>query len=244
MKTPRRSHLRLETPPGGDDALTGPVEDYLKAIYEIGRGSVSVATNDIAQRLNLAAASVSGMVRRLADQGLLSYERYRGVMLTDSGRRAALRTIRRHRVIEAYLSHALQYPWDRVHDEAERLEHAASDELVDRMAEAIGEPLVDPHGAPIPSREGLVDETVYLALAELGSGFAARVVEVSDDDPEMLRYLAELNILPGVEIVVLSKAPYEGPISIRVGSERISIGPALASQVLVEPLQTPDAPSH
>jgi DtxR family Mn-dependent transcriptional regulator len=112
------------------------------------------------------------------------------------------------------------------------------------MAEAIGEPLVDPHGAPIPSREGLVDETVYLALAELGSGFAARVVEVSDDDPEMLRYLAELNILPGVEIVVLSKAPYEGPISIRVGSERISIGPALASQVLVEPLQTPDAPSH
>ena len=244
MKTPKRAHLRLETPPGGDDALTGPVEDYLKAIYEIGRGSVSVATNDIAQRLNLAAASVSGMVRRLADQGLLSYERYRGVMLTDSGRRAALRTIRRHRVIEAYLSHALQYPWDRVHDEAERLEHAASDELVDRMAEAIGEPLVDPHGAPIPSREGLVDETVYLSLAELASGFAARVVEVSDDDPEMLRYLAELNILPGVEIVVLSKAPYEGPISIRVGSERISIGPALASQVLVEPLQTPDSPSH
>lgn len=244
MKTPKRAHLRLENSPGGEEPLTGPVEDYLKAIYEIGRGSVSVATNDIAQRLNLAAASVSGMVRRLADQGLLSYERYRGVMLTDSGRRAALRTIRRHRVIESYLSHALQYPWDRVHDEAERLEHAASDELVDRMAEAIGEPVVDPHGAPIPSREGLMDETEYLSLAELGAGYGARVVRVSDDDPEMLRYLGELNIVPGAEVVVLSKAPYEGPISIRVGSSRISIGPALASQVLVEPLQDPDAPTH
>jgi DtxR family Mn-dependent transcriptional regulator len=244
VKTPKRAHLRLENHPGGEEPLTGPVEDYLKAIYEIGRGSVSVATNDIAQRLNLAAASVSGMVRRLADQGLLSYERYRGVMLTDSGRRAALRTIRRHRVIESYLSHALQYPWDRVHDEAERLEHAASDELVDRMAAAIGEPVVDPHGAPIPSREGLMDETEYLSLAELGAGYGARVVRVSDDDPEMLRYLGELNIVPGVDVVVLSKAPYEGPISIRVGSSKISIGPALAAQVLVEPLQDPDAPTH
>jgi DtxR family Mn-dependent transcriptional regulator len=145
--------------------LTGPVEDYLKTIYEIGRGTVAVATNDIAQRLNIAPASVSGMVRRLADQGLLGYERYRGVTLTDAGRRAALRTIRRHRIIESYLSKALEYPWDRVHDEAERLEHAASDELVDRMAKAIGEPVVDPHGAPIPSREGLVDETVYRSMS-------------------------------------------------------------------------------
>jgi DtxR family transcriptional regulator, Mn-dependent transcriptional regulator len=134
------------------ESLTAPVEDYLKAIYTIGRGSGPAATNEIAQRLAIAPASVSGMVRRLADQGLLAYERYRGVKLTDSGRRAALRTLRRHRVIEAYLSLALDYPWDRVHDEAERLEHAASDELVDRMAATIGEPEVDPHGAPIPTR--------------------------------------------------------------------------------------------
>jgi DtxR family Mn-dependent transcriptional regulator len=244
LKTPKRAHLRLEHPPGDDDALTGPVEDYLKAIYEIGRGSVSVATNDIAQRLNLTAASVSGMVRRLADQGLLSYEKYRGVMLTDSGRRAALRTLRRHRVIESYLSEALQYPWDRVHDEAERLEHAASDELVDRMAAAIGEPIVDPHGAPIPSREGLMDETVHLSLAELGAGYGARVVQVSDDDPEMLRYLGELAIVPGAEIIVLSKAPYDGPITLRVSGAQLAIGPALAAQVLVEPLIDPDAPAH
>ena len=244
MKTPRRAQVAIDGDLGEKDSLTGPVEDYLKAIYEIGRGSVSVATNDIAQKLSLTAASVSGMVRRLADQGLLSYERYRGVTLTDSGRRAALRTIRRHRVIESYLSQALDYPWDRVHDEAERLEHAASDELVNRMATAIGEPVVDPHGAPIPSREGTMDETVHLSLAQLDEGRGARVVQVSDDDPEMLRYLGDLSIVPGSEIVVLSKAPYEGPITLGVSGKRLSIGPALAAQVRVVPLTNPDAPSH
>ena len=241
MKSGKREHLRLE---GGGEPLTGPVEDYLKAIYEIGRGSVSVATNDIAQKLNLTPASVSGMVRRLADQGLVAYEKYRGVTLTDSGRRAALRTLRRHRVIEAYLSGALDYPWDRVHAEAERLEHAASDELVDRMASAIGEPVVDPHGAPIPSREGLMDETEYVSLAELGAGYGAKVVRVSDDDPEMLRYLGELAIKPGAEVVVISKAPYDGPIALRVSGQLLSIGPALASQVLVAPVIDIDAPTH
>ena len=242
MKSPKRAHLKLEAEP--DEALTGPVEDYLKTIYEIGRGTVAVATNDIAQRLSIAPASVSGMVRRLADQGLLGYERYRGVTLTDAGRRAALRTIRRHRIIESYLSNALEYPWDRVHDEAERLEHAASDELVDRMAKAIGEPSVDPHGAPIPSREGLVDETEYLTLDELGAGYGARVVRVSDDDPEMLRYLAELEIIPGAEVVVVSRAPYQGPISLRIAGHLLAIGPALAGQVMVEPLTDVDAPAH
>ncbi|MBA2707409.1 MAG: metal-dependent transcriptional regulator [Gemmatimonadaceae bacterium] len=238
----KRSEAALAGAPA-DDSLTGPVEDYLKAIYSLGRGSEAVATNDIAQRLALAPASVSGMVRRLADQGLLSYERYRGVTLTASGRRAALRTLRRHRVIEAYLSEALSYPWDRVHAEAERLEHAASDELINRMAEAIGEPQVDPHGAPIPSREGLMDETEYFSLAELGEGFGARVVRVSDDDPEMLRYLGELAIMPGTELVVVSKAPYDGPITLRVARELLSVGPALAAQVMVEPLAT-DGPAH
>src|SRR5687767_7189091 len=161
--------------------LTGPVEDYLKAIYAIGKGTGPAATNEIAQRLALAPASVSGMVRRLADQGFLTYERYHGVKLTESGRRAALRTLRRHRVIEAYLAQALGYPWDRVHAEAERLEHAASDQLVDKMAAAIGEPVVDPHGAPIPTREGAVDERRLVSLAELSLGKRARILRVSDE---------------------------------------------------------------
>jgi DtxR family Mn-dependent transcriptional regulator len=218
-----------------DAELTAPVEDYLKAIYAIGRGTGAAATTEIAQRLALAPASVSGMVRRLAQQGLLAYERYHGVKLTESGRRAALRTLRRHRIIEAYLAQALGYAWDRVHDEAERLEHAASDELVDRMAVTIGEPEVDPHGAPIPTRDGAVDETVYKSLAELGIGVSGVVVRVADEDPEMLRYLAELAILPGRRITVKARAPFDGPITLIVGRQELSIGPALAEHVLMEP---------
>ncbi|MFL5510667.1 MAG: metal-dependent transcriptional regulator [Gemmatimonadaceae bacterium] len=216
--------------------LTAPVEDYLKAIYALGKGTGAAATNEIAQRLDLAPASVSGMVRRLADQGLLAYERYHGVKLTEAGRRAALKTLRRHRVIEAYLAQALGYAWDRVHEEAERLEHAASDELIDRMAANIGEPEVDPHGAPIPTRDGAVDETEYRSLAELGVGASGSVVRVADEDPAMLRYLAELAIVPGKRITVKSHAPYDGPITLSVGRNELSIGPALAAQVLVDPV--------
>jgi DtxR family Mn-dependent transcriptional regulator len=216
--------------------LTAPVEDYLKAIYALGKGTGAAATNEIAQRLDLAPASVSGMVRRLADQGLLAYERYHGVKLTEAGRRAALKTLRRHRVIEAYLAQALGYAWDRVHEEAERLEHAASDELIDRMAANIGEPEVDPHGAPIPTRDGAVDETEYRSLAELGVGASGSVVRVADEDPAMLRYLAELAIVPGKRITVKSRAPYDGPITLSVGRNELSIGPALAAHVLVDPV--------
>jgi DtxR family Mn-dependent transcriptional regulator len=132
--------------------LTISVEDYLKAIWTLAPDGSPAATSEIAARLGVAPASVSGMVRRLAAQRLLKYQRYRGAALTAEGRRVALRMIRRHRVIEAYLTQALGYPGDRVHAEAERLEHSASDELVDRMASAIGEPPTDPHGAPIPTR--------------------------------------------------------------------------------------------
>ena len=217
-------------------ALTAPVEDYLKAIYTIGKGTGAAATNEIAQRLALAPASVSGMVRRLADQGLLAYERYHGVKLTESGRRAALRTLRRHRVIEAYLAQALGYPWDRVHEEAERLEHAASDELVDRMAVAIGEPKVDPHGAPIPTRDGSVDETEYTSLADLAIGVPGLVVRVADEDPAMLRYLAALSVVPGKRVTVKARAPYGGPMTLAAGRQEISIGPALAAHVLTAPV--------
>ncbi len=133
--------------------LSAPVGDYLKVIYDLAAGAGIAGTNEIAAALQIAPPSVSGMVQRLAEQGLISYERYRGVRLTTAGRRAALSTIRRHRVIEAYLTTALGYSWDEVHDEAERIEHAASDQLIDRMAAAIGDPATDPHGAPIPTRE-------------------------------------------------------------------------------------------
>ena len=217
-------------------ALTAPVEDYLKAVYDLERLGGTAATNDIAHRLGVAPASVSGMVRRLAEQGLLAYERYRGVRLTPAGRRAALRTLRRHRIIESYLATVLGYPWDRVHEEAERLEHAASDELIDRMAAALGDPAFDPHGAPIPTREGSVDERRHIALADLADGQTARVVRVSDEDGELLRYLADLALLPGAEVTVVDRAPYGGPLTLAVGDRRCAVGPVAAAEVLVEPV--------
>lgn len=214
--------------------VTAPVEDYLKVIYEIERLSGAAATNDIAHRLAIAPASVSGMVRRLAEQGLLTHERYRGVRLTDEGRRIALRMLRRHRIIEAYLTDALGYPWDRVHDEAERLEHAASDELIDRMAAAMGEPSVDPHGAPIPTRELQIDERSLMSLADLPAGASGRIVRVSDDDAPRLRYLGELGLVPGATVRVLSQAPFGGPITLSVADAEHQVGPALAAVVQVE----------
>jgi DtxR family Mn-dependent transcriptional regulator len=138
-------------------------------------------------------------------------------------------------VIEAYLAQALGYPWDRVHEEAERLEHAASDELVDRMAATIGEPEVDPHGAPIPTRDGSVDETEYSTLGDLPVGASGVVVRVADEDPEMLRYLAGLLIVPGKRITVKARAPYGGPITLSVGRQELLIGPALAMHILIAP---------
>ncbi len=213
--------------------LSGPVEDYLKVIYELEASSGAAGTNEIAATLGIAPPSVSGMIRRLAEQALITHERYRGVRLTRAGRRAALRTIRRHRVIEAYLTTALGYPWDRVHDEAERLEHAASDELIDRMAAAIGEPETDPHGAPIPTRDGTLVEERLVSLATVAVGDRVRIQRVGDRDAEQLRYLAELGIVPGRQVEVVARAPFDGPIDLRVGRVVRSIGPALARQIAV-----------
>ena len=229
MTAKKKKAARLARP----EPLTAPVEDYLKAIYAFERDSGAAATNDIAQRLSIAPASVSGMVQRLAEQGLVEYERYKGVRLTTAGRKAALRTLRRHRVIEAYLVNALGYGWDSVHEEAEQLEHAASDTLIDRMAAAIGEPRTDPHGAPIPTREGKIDETVHQSLAEAAVGSRTRVVRVGDEDPGLLRYLDSLGLRPGTEVVLTDRAPFDGPLTIKVGTETQQVGSALAARVLV-----------
>ncbi len=215
--------------------LTAPVEDYLKAIYELESHGTAAGTKELAAALRIAPASVSGMVRRLAAQGLIAYERYRGARLTDKGRRAALGTLRRHRVIEAYLAEALGYPWDRVHDEAELLEHAASDELVDRMAAAIGEPETDPHGAPIPTRDGTMDERRLASLDDLPPGAEARITRVEDDDPERLRYLGRMGIRPGARVRIVERAPYGGPITLRVARAERHVGSELARHVLVIP---------
>jgi DtxR family transcriptional regulator, Mn-dependent transcriptional regulator len=221
------------------DDHTGPVEDYLKVIYELERTSGTAATTDIAGRLSVAPASVSGMIRRLADQGLLRHERYRGVRLTREGRRVALNTIRRHRIIETFLVERLGYSWDRVHDEAERLEHAASDELIERMAAAVGEPTLDPHGAPIPTREGEIDEGDTIPLAELATGETARIVRVSDDVPALLRRLDEMGLTLGARLTVVAQSPEDATLTLRVEpGEEHTIDREVASILDVEPLAT------
>jgi len=212
---------------------TTSVEDYLKAIYELSRSPERVTPSRVAARLGVARASVSAMVHRLAKQGLVKHEPYQALRLTSEGRSVALRLVRRHRVIEAYLVTALGYTWDRVHNEAERLEHTASDELIDRMAAAIGEPTVDPHGAPIPTARGAVAEHAYRALGDLAVGEEARIAQVEDEDAELLRYLGSLRLVPGATIRYLGQEPFGGSLTIRVGSRTRRIPPALAERVFV-----------
>lgn len=230
--------------PAAPPPLTEPVEDYLKAIYELETRFGAASTSEVASALDVAPASVTGMIRRLATQGFLDHVPYKGVQLTALGRRAALRTLRRHRILETYLTRVLGYPWDRVHDEAERLEHAASDDLIERMAAALGHPTADPHGAPIPTADGLVDERTHRTLADLAVGESARMVRVSDKDPSLLRYLAEIALQPGAEITMLARAPFDGPITLRIGHDEPVVGPNLAAQVLVESMTTPKPDSE
>jgi DtxR family Mn-dependent transcriptional regulator len=217
-----------------DKALTRQAEDYLKVIYEMEQGGAPAATTDIAAELGIAAASVSGMVQRLARLGLVKVERYRGARLTAHGRLAALQLIRRHRIIESFLVTKLGYGWDDVHGEAERLEHAASGDLIDRMAEALGNPTEDPHGAPIPTAAGRVDERRLSSIADLGVGARARIVRMSDRDPEFLRYLKKRGIVPGATVRVAAREPFDGPIELTVGRAKQSIGAAAAAMVYVE----------
>jgi DtxR family Mn-dependent transcriptional regulator len=212
---------------------TPVVEDYLKAIWNLAQVETPVSTSRIADRLGLSAAAVTAMVKRLAENGLLRHEPYYGVRLTPAGELAGLRIIRRHRVLELFLTETLGYEWDRVHDEAERLEHAASDELIERLARLLGEPARDPHGAAIPTAEGELDQAVYATLADRAAGEVVRVVEVRVHEPEQLRYLGSLDLYPGARVEVVEIAPFEGPMSLRVnGSPRV-LSMSLARQLYV-----------
>jgi DtxR family Mn-dependent transcriptional regulator len=222
-------------------SLTVSVEDYLKAIWTLAEASGNASTSAIAEALDVQPASVTGMVKRLAEAGFLTHTPYKGVALTEEGSREALRIIRRHRILETYLCTRLGYSWDDVHDEAERLEHAASDELIERMAQALEDPSYDPHGSPIPTAAGEIDQTRYPTLAEAGEG-SFTVRSVGDDDPARLRYLDEQGIGPGRTIRVVDRAPFEGPITVRLRGdqgqpigERIVLGFALAETIFVAP---------
>jgi DtxR family Mn-dependent transcriptional regulator len=211
------------------------VEDYLKAVWMLQQMESPVATSRIAERLGLTSAAVTAMVKRLAEQGLVRHEPYYGVRLTASGEMAALRIIRRHRVLELFLVEKLGYEWDTVHEEADRLEHAASDELIERLARLLGEPDRDPHGNAIPSASGEMDTAHYPSLGDLDQGERRRILEVEVDEPEQLRYLGSLNLRPGAEVQLLDKGPFEGPVAVEVNGERTVISHSLAQRIRVRP---------
>src|SRR5205807_5849386 len=177
------------------DSVSASIQDYAKAVYALeARAGGAVSTNHLAERLGVTPGSVSAMVRKLSDAGLVEHEPYRGVRLTDRGRRVALEVLRHHRLIELFLADELGMPWDRVHAEAEVLEHVISEDLEQLIAARLGDPTVDPHGDPIPTPEFEIDEPESRSLEELPAGARGRFVRVSDSDPEMLRYLAEQGI--------------------------------------------------
>jgi DtxR family transcriptional regulator, Mn-dependent transcriptional regulator len=213
------------------ETLTRSVEDYLKAIYRLSPQGRTASTSEIAQRLELSPASVSGMVKRLSEHGLLEHVPYKGVQLTADGRRAALRMLRRHRLIEAYLVAFLGYTWDTVHEEAERLEHAVSDTLVERMAAVLGNPAVDPHGDPIPTPEGDIHEPASIPLSEVPAGTSVEVRQVEEGQPDRLRYIASVGLRPGVHLRVVDRQPFQGPITIEVAGQTHVIGNELGQVV-------------
>ena len=196
--------------------LTETVQDYLKAIYELQSEHGRAPTNALADRLGITPASASLMVKRLAGEGLVAHEPYRGVALSPKGRRAALEMVRHHRLIERFLADTLSVPWDEVHAEAERWEHVLSEDLEQRMDAALGFPTSDPHGSPIPAEDGKLPEAPRYRLSELEPSEEAVVAEVSDEEPEFLRYVGGLGLYPGAAVKIVATAPFEGPLTVRV----------------------------
>jgi DtxR family Mn-dependent transcriptional regulator len=211
--------------------LTSAVEDYLKAVYALDVEGRRVTTSALAERMQVSAPSATAMMKRLADLGLVERAAYKGVVLTDRGRLCALEVLRHHRLLELYLADSLGMSLDEVHAEADRLEHALSEELEARIDAALGFPTHDPHGDPIPDSSLHIAEPVTRSLADLDPGDVAVVARVPDGDPALLRYLAEIALVPGQRLELTRSAPFGGPLTVRTGSGEHAIGRELAASV-------------
>jgi len=217
---------------------TTAVEDYLKVVYELMREDGRATTTGIADRLGVAPASVSGMFKKLVEMRLIEHTPYQGVVLTPSGEKLALEVIRHHRLVELYLAEALGVPWDEVHVEANRLEHAISPAIADRMAAALGYPVTDPHGAPIPTKEGTIAAVATRHLSDLRVGDRGAVAEVIDEDASLLRSLAGLGLYPNALVEVVARGADGETLTIRVGEAEHQIDHHAASHVYVTPQNT------
>jgi len=218
-------------------AITPTIEDYLKAIYALQHEADAASTSQLAEHLGgLSPSSVTGMIKKLAELNLVRHAPYQGVQLTPAGEKIALEVLRHHRLIELYLVEALGYTWDEVHAEAEVLEHYISEKFEACIAERLGHPAFDPHGDPIPALDGELPTRAEQRLADGEPGMRVTVVRVSDQHVERLRYVAGLGIVPGAPLTVVEVAPFDGPISVRVGERVHALDRRLARRIFVTPL--------
>ncbi len=217
-------------------SLTISIEDYLKSIYELTLAEERASTNQIAERMGVTPASVTGMLKRLAtnDPPLLEYQKHHGVVLTAEGEKVALEMIRHHRLLELFLHESLGYPWDEVHAEADRLEHVISEAFEERIAQALGDPNHDPHGDPIPTRDLILPQTSWARLDMLREGQQAIVQRVDSETPQLLRYLSSIGVTPGVHLDVVGFSEFDGNLHLRVGETVLVLGPGVTQQIYVE----------
>jgi DtxR family Mn-dependent transcriptional regulator len=212
--------------------ISQAVQDYLKTIYKLQVGG-PVSTTEIAKELKVSGASVTGMLKRLAGMGMVDYNSYKGVKLTSSGEKIALEIIRHHRLLELYLKEMLGFPLDKVHEEACRLEHYVSKEFVERITDILGNPEFDPHGHPIPTKDGEMPETDEISLVDIDAGRSVIISRLADNDPRMLAYFEELELMPYKELKLLEKAPFNGPITLRYDDKERIIGNEVAKNIFV-----------
>lgn len=220
------------------EALTQSIEDYLKAIFELTQKDGRASTTQLAEHLGVTPASVTGMIKKLSatNPPLLEYRKHRGVVLTDNGRAIALEILRHHRLLELFLHEVLDYPWDEVDEEADRLEHVISEKFEERIAKALGNPEYDPHGDPIPTKELTIPSTAKLPLSTLRPGQKATIKRVKDDDSDLLKHLETIGFVPGTKIGVTNYSEFDGNLHIRIEkSDQVEVlGPKITNQIFVE----------
>jgi len=218
--------------------LSQAVEDYLKTIYKLESEGVGASTTKIAEAMDVSSASATNMIKRLSKMGLVDHRSYKGARLTKTGKKIALEIIRHHRLLELYLLEVLGYSWDEVHDEAEKLEHHISEQFEDKIAELLNDPDYDPHGDPIPTKEGVMPEMETVPLIKAREDQTYIISRVKDQDPDLLRYLEKIGLLPGTKIRIIEKAPFKGPVTLLVEDTEQALGFDVAKNIFVGELPT------
>jgi DtxR family transcriptional regulator, Mn-dependent transcriptional regulator len=210
------------------------VENYLKNIYELGVSEEKVTTSLIAERLKIAPASVTGMIKKLSKKGFLRHIPYKGVEVTEKGKRSALKIIRKHRLWEMFLVEVLHFPWDTIHEEAEQFEHIMSDKFEDKIDEVLGFPTVDPHGAPIPRKDGTIKKMNLEPLGQASEGATVRVLSINDENPELLQYASSIGLTLNKRLFIKQKNKFDDSMVIKIGSKETVVSSKLAQNIFVE----------